>query len=127
MTQPTLQQLADCLTAGMEGGINYWAAIAGYEKPEKITFTAHPDLGEVFPHIDYPMNGGAVLIIENDDEPDEHKKRHRLTLDSLREGARLMAEKYPQHYHNLLSESECDAETGDVLIQLALFGEIVYG
>lgn len=37
-----------------------------------------------------------------------------------------MAEKWPRHFGNFISENE-DAETGDVFIQLALLGDIVYG
>lgn len=39
---------------------------------------------------------------------------------------RILATKYPHHFCDILKDGG-DATTGDVLIQCALFGEIVYG
>ena len=49
-----------------------------------------------------------------------------LTGDKVRRGLGIMAAKYPQHFAYLMSDN-ADAETGDTLVQCALFGEIVYG
>ena len=38
----------------------------------------------------------------------------------------LMATKTPRHFANMIREAG-DAETGDVFVQLACFGEIKYG
>ena len=40
---------------------------------------------------------------------------------------KVMHEKYTRHYADMVSECNADATTGDVLVQCALFGEIVYG
>jgi hypothetical protein len=37
-----------------------------------------------------------------------------------------MADKYPRHIADILSEND-DATTGDVFLQLCLFGDVVYG
>jgi len=52
--------------------------------------------------------------------------RVTLTYAGIVKGLGLMATKYPRHFSNLVADGG-DAETGDVLIQLAVFGDIVYG
>lgn len=46
----------------------------------------------------------------------------RISLD-LQKGLNLAAAHYPQ----VLNENELDAETADIFLQLAAFGELVYG
>jgi hypothetical protein len=38
-----------------------------------------------------------------------------------------MAEKSPQHFGDMLSESNADSITADVFLQYVALGEIVYG
>jgi hypothetical protein len=51
---------------------------------------------------------------------------HNIKLEGIRRALVLMAEKSPQHFADLLNE-QADAITGDVLIQYAVFGKIIYG
>jgi hypothetical protein len=37
-----------------------------------------------------------------------------------------MRDQYPRHYADLVEEND-DAITGDVFLQLAVFGELIYG
>ena len=53
-------------------------------------------------------------------------KKHRLTLPILRRGLQIMADKYPAYFADIVAEND-DATTGDVLLQCALFGELIYG
>jgi len=117
------KDIADLLCTGFEGGVGYWCKIVGYEKPEKIfewnTFASD---GYVYKYVQYPMSeGGAVLL--KDTEGDE---RWKLDLDGIRKGLSVMASKYPRHWENFVND-QYDADTGDVFIQCALFGEVVYG
>jgi hypothetical protein len=41
-------------------------------------------------------------------------------------GLEIMATKYARHFADLVSEND-DADTHDVFLQCALFGEVVYG
>lgn len=41
-------------------------------------------------------------------------------------GLKLMAEEHPRHFKDLISDN-FDAITSDVFLQLAIFGELVYG
>ena len=56
----------------------------------------------------------------------EGNGRHLLTGDKVRSGVAVMAATYPYHFGNLLADNS-DATTGDVLVQCALFGKIIYG
>ena len=123
------QTLGHVLCSALEGGSGYWCQIVGHRKPKTLAFRTHGE--QVFPHIDYPMNaGGAVYLRElADDESDFTGPRHCLTRAALRRGLALMTDpkKAPiRHLAAILSEN-FDAETGDVLLQLSLLGEIKYG
>lgn len=37
-----------------------------------------------------------------------------------------MQEKYPQHWADIINESD-DANTADVFLQCVVFGEVIYG
>jgi len=114
-------RIADLLCAGFEGGVGYWCCITGYTEPEEPR-SAWGDT-TIFRHVDYPLCGGAVLCeVTDEDDPET------LILDrkAVERGLRLMAEKYPRHWGDFIAENE-DACTGDVFIQCALLGEVVYG
>ncbi len=113
------QTVADTLTSGLEGGTNYWAAIAGYVEPKTVRFKSDPK--KVYRHIDYPMNDGAVVL-----QDCETGKKYKLTRKKLERAVGLMAEKYVQAFSDMVSESG-DATTGDILVQLAIFGDVIYG
>lgn len=69
------------------------------------------------------MAGTDHAMLTTDDEP-----ARVLVLDraAVLRGCELMAAKYPHHFANLITDNS-DCETGDVLIQLALLGDIIYG
>lgn len=80
------------------------------------------------------MFGKGVVVCDlyNDDAEDfddgkfPESAKHRITLDNVRKGLELMQEQYPRHYADLVEEND-DAITGDVWLQLAVFGDIIYG
>jgi len=55
----------------------------------------------------------------------ENDQPMQLTHKKLRRAIQLMGEKHPSHLQDVVEESD-DAITGDVLLQLALFGELIY-
>jgi len=121
----TPKRIADLLCTGFEGGVGYWCRIMDYTEP-----TTEPKglviTGEVFPHCDYPVQGGAVICRLQEEETDE--KWNPLVLDAaaIQRGLKIMSEKYPTQWGNFLAENE-DADTGDTFIQCCLLGETVYG
>lgn len=81
------------------------------------------------------MFGKGVVVCDlyDDDAEDfdgngkfPESAKHRITMDNVQKGLELMQEQYPRHYADLVEEND-DAITGDVWLQLAVFGDIIYG
>lgn len=122
------KDIANTLCSAFEGGIAYWARIDSYCEP---TLLAQPwGVGKCHPrYVSFPLsNGGAVQLSALDDCGDVIRTMPAkpLNRDTIAAGLKLMAEKYPRHFGDMLGETG-DASTGDVLVQLAVFGEIVFG
>lgn len=119
----TNSRAADLLCSAFEGGSNYWYMIEDYVEPAEV---AQPWGDEYTPkYISYPFSkGGAVIIADMEDEEE------KFTLDhaAIVRGKKIFAtdERYSHHYADALKEND-DAITGDVFLQLCLFGEVVYG
>lgn len=52
--------------------------------------------------------------------------KHHITIKDVEKGLELMRNQYPRHYADLVEEED-DAITGDVWLQLTVFGELIYG
>ena len=118
------QLMKDTLTTAIEGGINYWAMGRNFEREEDSAYATcelrpHRDEGLPFekgdPRNDWKRVGpeeieAAMLRIIN--EPG-------LCAAYIREAVLL----------DYIDPDSCrgDADTADVVIQIALFGEIVFG
>lgn len=112
----TAQQVCDQIIAAFEGGSNHW--IHEVRPVELATGVPHnPWYGH------YSVFGGDFLIIILAVEDDT---QWQLKPDNVRQGLTLMAEKYPDHFKDLI-EDNGDAATADVFLQLCLFEEVVYG
>ena len=81
------------------------------------------------------MFGKGVVVCDlyDDDAEDfdgngkfPESAKHRITMDNVQKGLEMMQEQYPRHYADLV-EGNDDAITGDVWLQLAVFGDIIYG
>lgn len=72
--------------------------------------------------IDFHLKGNPC---RKDDET-KQGKRFQIDAKEFQKALTIMAEKYPRHLSDLLMQND-DATTADVLIQLACFGDIVYG
>lgn len=107
------------------GGARYWCRIMDYREP-KVIRPVHA--GEkVYPHNDYPLlEGGAVICRLLEEETDKKYKPLVLDREAIQRGLTLMAQKYPRHWGDFLSENS-DANTGDAFVQLCLLGDLVYG
>ena len=78
------------------------------------------------------MKGKGVVVYDcyalDDAETEEEKAeaRHEITIADVQKGLELMRDQYPRHYADLVEEND-DLITGDVFLQLAVFGELIYG
>jgi hypothetical protein len=110
----SLDRIADVLCAGFEGGVNYWAKIHKYDKPSSIFSWGTID-GLSMPvckYVQYPLSPGGAVYIE--DEEEGEGKVYKIDLDTIVIAVQLLAKKYPRMMQ-------------DILIQLAAFGEVIYG
>ena len=69
---------------------------------------------------------GKGIVVYDGYEDDEEKARHHLTIADVEDGLKLMRDRYPRHFADLMEEDD-DLITGDVWLQLATFGELIYG
>jgi hypothetical protein len=53
------------------------------------------------------------------------KQYYELTREKVEKAVVVIWAKYPWHYENIVTDN-ADADTGDVLIQVAIFGDIIY-
>lgn len=118
------RRIAQLLCTGIEGGINYWCARVtkaweGSEGGKPVAYLEE-DGSTLWVH-DYPLTPGGVLYVKEQDGDTQ-----RLDREAILRGIALLGEKYSHHWADFIGENE-DATTGDVFIQLCLFGELRYG
>lgn len=113
------QRVSDLICSALEGGSNYWYLLV-------VSKSSHKEHGTFWS--DIPMAGGHLgfALLDPDDGPINGKSEWVLNRASCESGLVIMANKYPRHYANFMNEND-DAETGDVFLQCALFGELVFG
>ena len=124
----THEGLSDLLSVATFG--NYWPTIkikrSEYHLAEEYKYNCVEDKWAAV-----LINGGTLVVYDEYEmynelyEGDEPTK-HYLTLKDVRKGLRLMKKECPHHYADLMEEND-DAITGDVWLQLAVFGEVIYG
>ena len=100
--------------------IGYWACIDNDTDVWNKTSDALPE-DHTFEDVFFEIlkNGYAVCLIDVEDTDEAWE----LTLDKLINGIKLTIE---QNYWNG-DFDDIDGEVGDIIFQMALFGEIVYG
>lgn len=119
------QRIVDLLIGAIEGGSTYWCAGLYWQNkdatPPATGKTVWYAVPEVFDAPDFQME-----VIEDEESVAHQGPSHIVTRAGLDTGLKIMAEKYPWHFGNFLSENY-DAETSDVFLQCCALGEIVYG
>lgn len=114
--------LTDLLSLATYG--NYWPAIkikrSQYHLAEEYKNECLEDKWAAI------LINGGTLFVYDEYEDEEVPVKYPLTLKDVRKGLRLMKKLYPSHYADLMEEND-DAITGDVWLQLAVFGELIYG
>lgn len=139
-------RVADLLTCAFEGGSGYWIETVKKRKPVQWNFHSSPELGRKPgdpPSVylcDYPFNPGGKLIFMIN-EPFDNAGTTEYTLDFKKVEAGLKTflkgegwgknedgtpKIVRRHAENFLKDNE-DAETGDVFLQICLFGEVIFG
>jgi len=124
------KRIACLLVGAFEGGSNYWIERQDFEKtkPAKPVAVLDADDGadaKVWPLYDYPLTEGGEVSFYADNGKNE-RVQVCLNVETLTKGLQIMAEKYPRHFGDFISQGD-DATTADVFVQSVAFGEIVYG
>ncbi len=119
-----LQLMKDTLTTAIEGGINYWAEGRDFERQEDLDYVS----------CELRPSRGEGLAFEKGDKRNDWQKVGPAEIEAAM--LRVINEKdlcavYIREaiLFDYLDPDSCrgDAETADVVIQIALFGEIVFG
>jgi hypothetical protein len=116
VTEVSAERVSDLLCCAFEGGINDWS-----HKGVRLNPSGDKWPGEWAS--DMPKHEGCWLEVHDSADTE---RWFVLDQKALSYGLKLMAEKYPKHWGDFLAENE-DAATGDVFVQLCLFGEVKYG
>ena len=124
-------------TATEGGDMRTWVKVATYRLRDDLSIDDFRDGGKMQDPSDYwhwmqlvPLVEGCALVLEFYDKmkcwDGEARDSFDLDLAALRRGAQVMAEKYPQYFHELFEDGG-DAVSGDVFAQCCVFGKAIYG
>lgn len=113
----TEEDIDDIMVGALEGGINYWCDDAVVDGETYLGEFASEEISR----------GGKLIL--HDCEDDEE---YTLDLEKFLNGVRLAIEgdyfaEYLWYCDGRIDCCQVDAAVADVIIQLALFGEVVYG
>jgi hypothetical protein len=116
------QKISDQLITAFEGGSNYWLQTA-----ELITSVNAPTER---PWYSSPVvfDSSFTFKVGYDDpnlEEGNGQGRRTIGLAAVKDGLQTMAEKFPRHFADLVSE-EGDAITADVFLQCVVFDDVIY-
>lgn len=118
------RKLAQVLASAFEHGAGYWIRYGSLaiEPPSPVRYRRVFSDNMDCPLYDSPLQpGGQVTFVD-----DVAGCERVLDLEACERGLRLMAQAHPRHFANLMTDKD-DAETGDVFLQLAVIGDLVYG
>lgn len=113
----------DTLTTAIEGGINYWAKGRSFERLKDLTYVSceiRPDPSEGLPYPDGdPRNGWQRVDAARIEAAMLRIIQEKICAAHIREWVTK----------DYLDPDTCagDADSADAVIQIALFGEIVFG
>lgn len=111
--------IANVICSGIEGGIGYWC--------KSVDYTMLGEIDALMVRYHQPLYAGGYIRFELR-EAHEGKTLYTMRKNNVEDALRVILEKYPHHFGACVADGDSqDAMTGDVLIQCALFGEIVYG
>jgi len=137
-----LERIGDLLVSAFEGGSTHWYFIADTYYPAKVEFSVMGENSLCRHPADAVLNEGGYVLVRSVGESGEigdeinGQTEWRLDLEACRRALQMMADgkwkgsdecnRPARFWEAFINESD-DAETADVFLQLALFGEIAYG
>jgi hypothetical protein len=126
----SFEMIENIIVTAIEGGSNYWYFL---DLKKATNMPPREQNGEIVP-LSIRIAQGVfndpdfrlpVFDLESEDE-DEMDELGVLSQESMRNAIGLTMNDYKNTWHNL-EEEEFDAGDADVLFQLAVMGEVVFG
>lgn len=135
--------VADVLTTAVEGGTNYWAAVSEIERTEDLSVTSvrYHETADGYPGGEpgnlkddegrevfgdawngYYLSEGVVVTVED--------IKRAIRKVAANDGERAWGRTFVNECRALIfdpDEADYDADTADLLVQIALFDEVRYG
>lgn len=113
----TVEDIDDVMVAALEGGVNYWASEAEVVEAHRCANWGHEQIAR----------GGALIFHDIED----YDEKWELNLENFLTGFKLWAEQGLDEYGAVQKDGtvdccEIDAACADEIVQLALFGEIMF-
>lgn len=119
------ERISTLLCSAFEGGSIYWANddyLVEIDIYDKFIGVEIPKMYDY----EFPLYDYGFIAFRQYDENGVNIETDYLDKRALIKGAKIMAQKYPRHFNDVINYDD-DAITGDVYLQCCLFGEIVYG
>ena len=106
------------MVAALEGGINYWCSEAEVVEERRCADWGHEQIAR----------GGALVLHDIEDS----SEKWELDLEKFLKGFKLWAEQGLDKYGAVQKDGtvdccQIDAACADEIVQLALFGEVMFG
>ncbi len=133
ITDQTIRELLCCAIDPGHGGSYYWCNLVEYDIKPPLEFKDFCEKGKMqlkqywHPCQLIPLVEDCAILIHDREDGAEDSPLLRLDRAAIQKGVQVMADEYPRHFANALSDGDMDADTGDVFLQCCLFEEIVYG
>lgn len=113
----TTEDVDNIMVSALEGGISYWCSEAEVVEERRCADWGHEQIAR----------GGALVL--HDAESDD---KWVLNIEKFTQGFRLWLENGDDRYGAVSGDGtvdtcEIDGEMADLIIQYALFGEVVFG
>lgn len=101
----------------------YWAQVSVSDKNDAALVAAARDKNECREDIwaDVLLGGGVLDVYDYEDE-----ENHEISLKSVEKGFNKLMREYPHNYANIKDENY-DFYDVDALLQVIVFGEVIYG
>jgi hypothetical protein len=119
------KDVVDIVHNAIEGGINYWGECKGYKWSEWYVGDSLSEL-----RTDLPDDYVYVYVREDEDQGDPTRDPNTwvpIRKEDVARGLALALAKHPHLYTARDNELDTDATGAEVVIQYAIFGELVYG
>lgn len=120
MNTQTKLAITNTLITALEGGSNYWYML----EDEDIVVILDKSISYTENIINHILTDSDFSINISDCETEEHLGI--LNQESVLNGLKLARKQYKEEYDMIMSE-DYDAGVADIIFQLMIMGEVIYG